>query len=76
MAITPGLNDSDQYTFLVGAFTLVKKQTRSPTPFSPLMYKTYRYQKYSETPKGLPTKFFGNLSQKCREFFNTPSTIY
>ena len=31
---------------------------------SPLMHEKFRYQKFSETRKGSPTKFFGTVRQK------------
>ena len=43
----------------------------------PLMYKIFRNQKLSEIPKGPPTKTFGTLVQKLRNFsVILPSIVY
>ena len=36
----------------------------TPPPFTPLIHKIFRYQKFSERPKGSPTKFFGSETKK------------
>ena len=39
------------------------------TPLLPLIHEYFRYQKFCETKKGSPTKFFGTVRQQifCRE---------
>ena len=36
----------------------------TPPPSTPLIHKIFRYQEYSETQKGSPTKFLGTVRQK------------
>ena len=53
---------------------------------TPFIQKIFRYQEFSETQEGSPTKFFGTLRQKistensdipflCIKFFDTPNFL-
>ena len=56
-AVGPGFESLSSQIFL--RFRIV-----TPPPSTPLIHKIFRYQEFSETQKGSPTKFFGTVRQK------------
>ena len=43
---------------------LLRFRIVTPPPSTPLIHKIFRYQEFSETQNGSPTKFFGTVRQQ------------